>query len=52
MAVTRISPSAMSRTPRRFAVAPRVLEHLIGNLLELMIHSVESWRDRRDRLAR
>jgi hypothetical protein len=50
MAVTTISSSsralAMPRSPRLADVAPRILEHVAGGLLELVIHTVESWRDR------
>jgi hypothetical protein len=48
MAVTMLPSSALA--PSR--LAPRLIESLIGNLLELMIHTVEDWRERRDRPGR
>lgn len=47
MAVTSISNTALTTAPRLGAVAPRLIENLVGNVLELMIHAVEDWRDRR-----
>jgi hypothetical protein len=48
MAVTSISSRAltMPSSPRLMDVAPRILETVAGGILELMIHTVESWRDR------
>ena len=46
MAVTSLSSSAMVPSPR-LAAAPRLIENLIGSLLELAIHAVEDLRDRR-----
>jgi len=46
MAVTSLSPSAMEASPR-VAAAPRLIENLIGSLLELAIHALEDLRDRR-----
>jgi hypothetical protein len=47
MAVTSMSPPALLSSPRLFTVAPRVLENVIGGILELVIYAVEDWRDRR-----
>lgn len=33
-------------------VAPRILENVVGGILELTIHVVEGWRGRRDRVDR
>ncbi len=33
-------------------MAPRIIERTVGDLLEFVIHSVESWRDRRLGIAR
>jgi len=48
MAVTTITSRALAMPPsqRLTDVAPRILEHVAGGLLELMIHTVESWRVR------
>jgi len=46
MAVTSLSSSAMAPSPRPSA-APRLIENLIGSLLERAIHTVEDLRDRR-----
>jgi hypothetical protein len=47
MAVTTISSTALTPAPRLGAVAPRLIENLVGSVLELMIHALEDWRDRR-----
>lgn len=47
MAVTSISTSATQPLPRLPAEAPRLLHSVVGGILELMIHAVEDWRDRR-----
>jgi hypothetical protein len=46
MAVTSI-PSALLPLPRLPSAAPRILENVVGGILELLIHTVEDWRDRR-----
>ena len=46
MAVTSIS-SALLPSPRLPTVAPRLLQNVVGGILELVIHAVEDWRDRR-----
>lgn len=48
MAVTSISSRALAMppSPRLVDIAPRILETVAGGLLELVIHTVESWRDR------
>ena len=49
MAVTSISSRALAMppsSPRLADVAPRILENVAGGLLELVIHTVESFRDR------
>lgn len=48
MAVTSISSRALAMppSPRLADVAPRLLENVAGGLLELVIHTVESFRDR------
>lgn len=43
---------AMQPSPRLVDIAPRILENVAGGLLELVIHAVEGWRDRRDRIDR
>ena len=52
--VTSISSRALTMppSPRLTDVAPRILEHVAGGILELVIHVVEGWRDRRDRIDR
>jgi hypothetical protein len=54
MAVTSISSRALDMPPstRVSDLAPRILENLVGGFLELMIHAVEGWRDRRERFDR
>lgn len=54
MAVTSIPPRALAVPPsKRLAdLAPRILNDVVGDLLELVVHAVEDWRDRRDRFAR
>jgi hypothetical protein len=48
MAVTTITSRALATppSPRLTDVAPRILEHVASGLLELVIHTVESLRDR------
>jgi len=52
--VTSISSRALAvpPSPRLVDVAPRILENVAGGILELVIHAVEGWRDRRDRIDR
>jgi len=50
MAVTSISSSATQPLPRLPSEGPRLLQSVVGGILELMIHAVEDWRDRRGRL--
>jgi hypothetical protein len=52
--VTSISSRALAvpPSPRLADVAPRILENVAGGILELVIHAVEGWRDRRDRIER
>jgi hypothetical protein len=54
MAVMSISSRALAvpPSPRLTDVAPRILENVAGGILELVIHVVEGWRDRRDRIDR
>jgi hypothetical protein len=53
MAITSMSSRALAMPPPRQAdVAPRILENVAGGILELVIHAVEGWRDRRDRIDR
>ena len=54
MVVTSLSSRALAMPPsRRLSdVAPRILENVAGGILELVIHVVEGWRDRRDRIDR
>jgi hypothetical protein len=54
MAVTSISSRELAMPPslRLADVAPRILENVVGGILELMIRVVEGRRDRRDRLDR
>jgi hypothetical protein len=49
MAVTSISSRATQPLPRLHSEAPRLLDNVVGGILELMIHAVEDWRDRRAR---
>lgn len=46
MAVTSI-PSALLPSSRLPTVAPRLLQNVVGGILELVIHAVEDWRERR-----
>lgn len=51
--VTSMSSRALTApSPRLVDVAPRILENVAGGILELVIHAVEGWRDRRDRIER
>jgi hypothetical protein len=54
MVVSSISSRtlAVPPSPRLTDIAPRILENVAGGLLELVIHVVEGWRDRRDRADR
>jgi hypothetical protein len=54
MVVTSLSSRALAMPPsqRLNDVAPRILENVAGGILELVIHVVEGWRDRRDRIDR
>lgn len=54
MVVTSISSRALAMPPsqRLSDVAPRILDSVAGGILELVIHVVEGWRDRRDRIDR
>jgi hypothetical protein len=54
MIVSSISSRALTvpPSPRLTDVAPRILENVAGGILELVIHVVEGWRDRRDRIDR
>jgi hypothetical protein len=54
MVVTSMSSRALAMppSPGLADVAPRILENVVGGILELMIHAVEGWRDRRDRVDR
>lgn len=54
MAVMSMSSRALAMppSPRLAEIAPRILENVVGGVLELMIHVVEGWRDRRDRIDR
>jgi hypothetical protein len=49
MAVTSMSSRALTvpPSPRLTDVAPRILDNVVGGILELVIHVVEDWRDRR-----
>ncbi|HEY6177264.1 MAG TPA: hypothetical protein VIX73_22560 [Kofleriaceae bacterium] len=46
MAVTSTSYTTQP-LPRLPAAAPRLVDDVVGGILELMIHAVEDWRDRR-----
>ena len=54
MVVSSLSSRALTvpSSPRLADVAPRILENVAGGILELVIHVVEGWRDRRDRIDR
>jgi hypothetical protein len=54
MAVTSMSSHALTMppSPRLTDIAPRILDSVAGEILELVIHVVEGWRDRRDRIDR
>ena len=54
MVVTSLSSPALAMppSPRLADIAPRILENVAGGILELVIHVVEGWRDRRDRIDR
>ena len=54
MVVSSLSSRALAvpPSPRQGDVAPRILENVAGGILELVIHVVEGWRDRRDRIDR
>jgi hypothetical protein len=52
MAVTSMPVRSMTSSPRRQAATPRTLSGLIGSVLELMIHAIETLRDRRTDIAR
>lgn len=47
MSVTRISVTATQPLPRLSSEAPRLFHNVVGGILELVIHAVEDWRDRR-----
>jgi len=47
MAVTSISSRATQPLPRLSSEAPRFVDNVVGGILELMIHAVEDWRERR-----
>jgi hypothetical protein len=49
MPVTSLSSYTTQPLPRLSAEAPRLVHHVVGGILELMIHAVEDWRDRRRR---
>jgi hypothetical protein len=51
MAVTSMSSRALAVPPSP-RPAPRILDNVVGGILELVIHVVEDWRDRRDRVDR
>ena len=48
MSVISLS-STTQPLPRLPAEAPRLVQHVVGGILELMIHAVEDWRERRRR---
>lgn len=54
MVVTSTSSRALAMppSPRLADIAPRILENVAGGILELVIHAVEGWRERRDRVDR
>ena len=52
MAVTHTPSLSLTLSTRFSAMAPRIIERAVGSLLEFVIHSVESWRDRRLDIAR
>ena len=49
MAVTTMSSRTTQPLPRLYSEAPRLVDNVVGGILELMIHAVEDWRDRRGR---
>jgi hypothetical protein len=47
MVAVRMPIRSMTLSTQLSSVAPRMLRGLVGGMLELMIHAVETWRDRR-----
>jgi hypothetical protein len=49
MLVAANMPTSLSTRPH---AAPRIVETLVGSVLEVMIHAVETWRERRTGVIR
>jgi len=52
MHVRSVGEGSLTLTTRRQAAGPRLVHILIGGMLELMIHAIETLRDRRTGTAR
>ena len=51
LATTNASPS-LALTDRSASMLPRLLQRVVGDLLELVVHSIEEMRDRVSKPAR